>query len=105
MTVVVLYRWLDFYAEDLCGAPGPVRVAEKFTGKKHDVGLAGAENGFRLRGFGDHADGASGNARFPANGFRKANLIAGAKGNANVGNRAAAGNIDEVDADVPQLPC
>src|ERR1700722_9296346 len=60
----LVLRWgLDLRFQLLCGAPRPVRIAQKLACQKHEVGLSDGENRVRLNRVGDHADGARQNVR------------------------------------------
>ena len=84
--------------ERLGGVEGPVGVVEELAGEENDIGLAGADDGVGLGGFGDHADGTGGDADFAADAVGEGDLIAGADGDLLAVVVASGRAVDEVDA-------
>ena len=76
----------------------PVGIAEHFAGEEDEIGLAVGDDCVGLLRIGDHADGGGGDGGFGADARGEGNLVAGADGDFCVGNEAAGGDVDEVDA-------
>jgi hypothetical protein len=77
---------------------GPVGIAEELAGEKDEVGFARGDDGVGLGGIGNHADGGGGDAGFATDAGGEGDLEAGADGDFYVGNEAAGGDVDEIDA-------
>ena len=76
----------------------PVRIAHQLAGEEDGVGAAGGDDFVGLGGLGDHADGAGGDPGFGADRVRERDLVAGGDRDLRVGDEAAGGAVDEVDA-------
>ena len=91
------------FAEGGGGVDGPVGVAEEFAGEKDEVGLAGGDDGVGLGGVSDQSDGGGGDVGLAADSFSELNLEAGGDGDFGVGDLAAGGAVDEIDAVVAEV--
>jgi hypothetical protein len=76
----------------------PIRIAQHFAGEEDEIGLAAGDEVVGLMRVGDHADGGGGNGGFGANASCEGSLECGPDGNLGIGDLAAGGNVDEIDA-------
>jgi len=84
------------------GVQREVGIAEHFAGEEDEIGFAIGHNVIGLNGIGDHADGCGGDVGFAADSGGELDLEAGAGRNLGVGDLAARGAVDEIDAVVAE---
>src|SRR5215472_2347324 len=96
---LVLDGRLDFLAQDLCRAAGPIRIAQQFACHDHQVRLTRFQNGIGLLRLGNHANRAGCNPRLLPNLLGEFHLVSRADRNLRTGHDAATGHVDEVHAD------
>ena len=94
----ILCRVADWKSELVSDVEWQIGVAEELAGDEDQVGFFFGEDGAGLGGGGDQADGGGHHAGFAADAFGEGDLVAGGYGNFCVGRVAAAGAIDQVDA-------
>ena len=98
----VLGRPAGGLAESGSGVEGPVGVAEELAGEEDEVGLAGGDDGVSLGRISDEADGGGGDVGFAADAGGEGDLEAWADGDFGVGDLAAGGDIDQINAMVAE---
>src|SRR3954453_23969206 len=99
---LVLIRPRNVYAEDVRGVERPVRIAQQFPGQKNGVRGTAADDLVGLMRIRDQANGAGGDAGLGADRAREWHLVAGTELDFRAGHRAAAGAVDQIDAEVAQ---
>ena len=81
----------------------PVGIAQQLAREHDEIGLASANDVIGLRGVCNEADGRSGDTRFAPDLFGERGLVAGTHRNGGLFDAAAAGDVDQVNADVFEL--
>jgi len=95
----VLFWPGNVYAKLGGSVEGPIGIAEKLAGEENHVGFIFGENLFGLSGIGDEAYRAGWDVGISPDGVSEWDLVAGILRDAGAGGSAAAGAVDEVNAD------
>ena len=100
----ILLRPTGRLSENSRGMERPVGVAEQFSAEENEIGLALSNDGIGLDGVSNQANGSSGNGCLATDSGGKLDLESGARGDLGVGNLAAGGNVDQIDAVLAKEP-
>src|SRR3954447_26893061 len=99
---LVLIRPWNVNPEDVRGVERPIGIAQQFPGQKNGVRGTAADDLFGLMRICDQANRPGGDAGLGADRAREWHLVTGTELDLRAGHRAAAGAVDQVDAEVAQ---